>query len=160
MSNGIYHPYQLDESISNLRVVGYRFQFHSTVKSAFCKQTVEPDQTPLSAASGLVLHSLLMSHKKDAQLEWVMDSCCLLLWKRERMPCRQRQISEDDKHVMPFSCSIWEKSSSAKRNLKGHGDPCKPMLNLSLTVTAFVVCSFRSLVFFQYDSCNNRRPLL
>ena len=31
----------------------------------------DPDQTPRSAASGLGLHCLPMSHKKDARLIWV-----------------------------------------------------------------------------------------
>ena len=31
----------------------------------------EPDQMPHFAASDLVLHCLLMSHKKDARLIWV-----------------------------------------------------------------------------------------
>ena len=35
------------------------------------KKSGDPDQTPRSAASGLVLHCLPMSHKKDARLIWV-----------------------------------------------------------------------------------------
>ena len=31
----------------------------------------EPDQAPRSAASDLILHCLLVSHKKDARLKWV-----------------------------------------------------------------------------------------
>ena len=31
----------------------------------------EPDQTPRSVASGLVLHCLQISHKKGARLKWV-----------------------------------------------------------------------------------------
>ena len=34
----------------------------------------EPDQTPHSAASDVVLHCLRMSHKKDARLRWVQAS--------------------------------------------------------------------------------------
>ena len=37
----------------------------------FCKQLGDPDQTPGSAASGLGLYYLPMSHKKDARLIWV-----------------------------------------------------------------------------------------
>ena len=33
------------------------------------------DQMPRSAASGLGLHCLPMSHKKDARLIWVKKSC-------------------------------------------------------------------------------------
>ena len=67
MTNGISHHYQLDKSISNLRVVDSKFQFHSTFKNSFCKQTVK------NAVSDLVLHRLPMSHKKDASLKWVKE---------------------------------------------------------------------------------------
>ena len=41
-SNGISHFYQLDQSISVLRVVGwYFFVFIQTLIRAFCKETVE-----------------------------------------------------------------------------------------------------------------------
>ena len=36
-----------------------------------CANSGEPDQTPRFAVSDLVLHCLLMSHKKDARLIWV-----------------------------------------------------------------------------------------
>ena len=41
MSNVFSHPYQLDESISNFRVVGWYFSFYSNFKRNFCLQTVE-----------------------------------------------------------------------------------------------------------------------
>ena len=41
MPNGISHLYQLSESISNLRVVGSKFQFHLFLKSTFCALTVK-----------------------------------------------------------------------------------------------------------------------
>ena len=64
------HSYQLDQSISNLRVVGWYYHSHSNSNRRFCKQTVEgdPDQTPHSVASDLGLHCLPMSYKKDARL--------------------------------------------------------------------------------------------
>ena len=39
----------------------------------------ETDQTPRSAASGLVLHCLPMSHKKDARLKWANNETIILL---------------------------------------------------------------------------------
>ena len=41
MPNGVSHCYELDESISNFRVVGGIFHFNSNFKRNFCKQTVE-----------------------------------------------------------------------------------------------------------------------
>ena len=38
----------------------------------------ETNQTPRSAASGLVLHCLPMSHKKDARHKWVNDETTIL----------------------------------------------------------------------------------
>ena len=71
MLNGISHPYELDESISNLRLLGSKFQFLSNFKSTFRKQTAEPDQTLRFAASDLALHCLTLSHKKDVWLKSV-----------------------------------------------------------------------------------------
>ena len=68
------HPFQLDQSISILRVVGWYMYFSSLLK--FYKKFLfansgEPDQTPHFGASDLVLQCLQMSHKKDAMLIWV-----------------------------------------------------------------------------------------
>ena len=63
--NGISHCYHLDQSIFILRVVFYIFMEHSV-----CKQW-RGDQMPHSAASGLGLHCLPMSHKKEARLIWI-----------------------------------------------------------------------------------------
>ena len=66
---GISRSYQLDPFISVIRVVGWYFLNFSRI---FCKQNSgDPGQTPHSAASGLGLHSLPMSHNKDARLIWV-----------------------------------------------------------------------------------------
>ena len=57
MSNVFSHLYQLDESISNFRVVGWHFfHFYSNFKRNLCKQTVE--------------NCLPMSNKKDAMRIW------------------------------------------------------------------------------------------
>ena len=41
MPNVFFHLYQLDDSVSNFRVVGWYFSFYSNFKRNFCKQTVE-----------------------------------------------------------------------------------------------------------------------
>ena len=41
MPNVFSHPYKLDESISNFRVVGWYFSFLFKFKRNFCKQAVE-----------------------------------------------------------------------------------------------------------------------
>ena len=72
MSNGNSHPYPLDESISNFKgcrvVISILFKFYKHFLQA---NSAEPDQTPLFAASDLVLHCLPISHKRDAMLIWV-----------------------------------------------------------------------------------------
>ena len=52
-------------------LLGGIFHFYSNFNRTVCKQTVETDQTPHSAATDLGLHSLPMSYKKDARLIWV-----------------------------------------------------------------------------------------
>ena len=44
--------------------------FYSNFNSTLCKQTMseDPDQSPLSVASGLGMRCLSMSHKKDTRL--------------------------------------------------------------------------------------------
>ena len=66
MPNVFSHPYQLDESISNFRVVrwlvfSFLFKFQKKLLSA---NSGEPDQTPHFAASDLFLHCLPKPHKK------------------------------------------------------------------------------------------------
>ena len=71
MPNAFSHLYQLDEFISNFRVVGWCFSF-SNFKRNFCLQTVENlIRHHIFAASDLVLHCLPVSHKKDDRLIWV-----------------------------------------------------------------------------------------
>ena len=71
--NGVSHCYQLEQSIFVSINVGLYFSFYLNFNRTFCKQTVErdPDQTPRSVASGLDLHCMSTSHKKDARLLWV-----------------------------------------------------------------------------------------
>ena len=45
----------------------------------------DPDQTPHHAASGLGLHCLHMSHKKDARLMWVKDLGLIKLFLNEEL---------------------------------------------------------------------------
>ena len=72
MLNVFSHPYQLDESISKFRVIGwYFFSFLFKFKKKTQANSREPDQTPHFEASDLVLHCLPMSHRKDARLIWV-----------------------------------------------------------------------------------------
>ena len=68
MPNGIFHCYELDESISNFRVVGWYFSLLSNFKRNSCKQTVE---NLVRRRTLWRLHCLLMSHKKGAMLIWV-----------------------------------------------------------------------------------------
>ena len=63
MPNGLSHLYQLDEFISNFRFVEWYFSFvFKFLKKLLFANGGEPYQTPRFAASGLVLHCLLMSH--------------------------------------------------------------------------------------------------
>ena len=51
------------------------FHFYSNLnKKILYANSGEPDQTPLFAASDLVLHCLPMSHKKDSMLIWVNEA--------------------------------------------------------------------------------------
>ena len=76
MPNVLSHPYQLDESISNFRVVGWYFSFYS-FKRHFCSEQwiTLSDAEPSFAASALVLHCLQIPHKKDTRLIWDNEIC-------------------------------------------------------------------------------------
>ena len=54
-------------------MLGSKFQFHQILKvhSVSNSESTVSDQTPRSVASGMVLHSLPMSQKKDARLKWI-----------------------------------------------------------------------------------------
>ena len=71
VTNGLTHPYQLDESIFILRGVRsiFTFVFHFSIKMKKTnKNKIAPDGTPRFAASHLGLFCLPMSYKKDARL--------------------------------------------------------------------------------------------
>ena len=68
MTNGLSHPYHLDESTFIFRAMGSNFSFLFHFSSA---NRMVPDRTPPFAASHLGLFCLHMSHKKDAMLIWV-----------------------------------------------------------------------------------------
>ena len=53
--NGISQSYQLDESSSSLKVVGWYFHFYSKFFRTFCKQTVDSSQTPQNTEKTLGL---------------------------------------------------------------------------------------------------------
>ena len=64
MFSGLLYPYQMDESICSFR--GAHFTLFSSLyfkeKILLLPKRVDPAQTPLFAASGLVLHCLPMSY--------------------------------------------------------------------------------------------------
>ena len=57
----------MEPSISDLRAAGWYFHVYSN----FNKTSGDPDQTPRTAASDLVLNCFPTYHKKDAKLIWV-----------------------------------------------------------------------------------------
>ena len=71
VTNGLSHPFHLDESTLNFR--GSRIDFFTSyfdeipVSPAVSKQ-IAPDETPRFAASDLGLFCLPICHKKDARL--------------------------------------------------------------------------------------------
>ena len=74
MPNVFSHSYQLDESISNFRVVGLYFScLLKFEKELLIANSEEPDQTPRFAASDQVLHCLPMSHRMYVRLIWVYN---------------------------------------------------------------------------------------
>ena len=67
MHDKIFRLYQLGESISNLRVVENYFDNFIqiiNVRTSFKQLSEEPDRTPRSVASNLILLCLPMFHKK------------------------------------------------------------------------------------------------
>ena len=74
VTNGISHPYHLDDSTFSFR--GNRSVFFYSIfrrKSVIKENRIAQDVTPRFAASHLGLFCLPMSHKKDARLMWVKD---------------------------------------------------------------------------------------
>ena len=70
--NRISHFYQLDQSISILRAVGWYFQFYSNFIRTFCKQIVETQiRCPILWHLVWVCTVCLCPAKKDVKLKWV-----------------------------------------------------------------------------------------
>ena len=80
-TNGLSHPYQLDESTFVLRGIrsDFSFLFHFSMK-IMLPNRIAPDGTPLFAVSHLGLICLPISNKKDARLKWV--TCSILDFSR------------------------------------------------------------------------------
>ena len=68
--NGISHFFQMDQSITILKVTWWPFSYYSNLIHSV-SNSGDPDQTLSCPASGLGLHCLHMSHKKGARLTWV-----------------------------------------------------------------------------------------
>ena len=79
MPNDIFYLYYSDGSISNIKGVWLVFivaMFYRN--SCFNANSVDPDQTPHSAASDLCLDCLRMSLLWDARVKWVKtDLVCI-----------------------------------------------------------------------------------
>ena len=75
--NVLHDHYHLDASISDLRVVGDFFKlFYSKFQLNITRaNVVEQGHTPRLVAHDLGLHDFRMSHKRDARLVVVLDTC-------------------------------------------------------------------------------------
>ena len=71
-TNGLPHPYHLDECILILRIIRSNFSFlvHFSTKFLLANR-IDSDCTARFAASHLGLFCLHMSHKMDDRLIWV-----------------------------------------------------------------------------------------
>ena len=65
--NGIFHYFQLDQSIS-IALSNFSFLFKFLYDIFLLTYCGDPDQMPRCAAPGLGLHCLHLSHIKDAML--------------------------------------------------------------------------------------------
>ena len=72
VTNGLSHPYHLDESTFIYMGIrsGFSFLFHFLMKIMSANR-IAPDGMPRLAASNLGLFCLPMSHKKGTRLIWV-----------------------------------------------------------------------------------------
>ena len=69
VTNGFSHPYQMGESISNLRGIRSNFSFLFNFSMKFVSANrIAPDGTPPFVVSHIGLFWLPMSHKKDDRL--------------------------------------------------------------------------------------------
>ena len=71
VTNGLSHPYHLDESIVIFRGIRSKISFLDEIMKFLSANKIAPDGTPRFAVSHLGLFCLPMSHKKDARLIWV-----------------------------------------------------------------------------------------
>ena len=73
MTNGLSHPYHLDQSIFISRGIrsDFSFLFHFSMKIMKANRIAQ-DGTPRFAASNLGLFCLPVSHRKDARLIWLV----------------------------------------------------------------------------------------
>ena len=78
VTNGLSHPYQLNESTFVFWGIRSKFSFlfHFSMKIELANR-IAPDGTPRFAASHLVLFSLPMSYKMDDRLIWVKFTWCV-----------------------------------------------------------------------------------
>ena len=73
MQSGLFYHYSLDQSISSRRVPGYFLLLPCFIEILILNaNSVDPDQTPHSAASDLGLHCLPVSLFWDARHKWVL----------------------------------------------------------------------------------------
>ena len=73
MPSGLFYINSLDRSISYIRsLVDFHYHYAFLVIPVVNAYSVDPDQTPRSAASDLGLHCLYMSLWWDARLKWVI----------------------------------------------------------------------------------------
>ena len=70
VTNELYQPYHLAESIFLFMDIGSKFLFLFSMKIISANR-IAPDGTPHFAASHLGLFCLPMSHKKDKKFIWV-----------------------------------------------------------------------------------------
>ena len=80
MTNGLSHPYHLDESIFIFRGIrsNFSFLFHFSMKFLLANRIAQ-DGMQRFAASHLVLFCLPMSHKRDARLILVKNKTFMYL---------------------------------------------------------------------------------
>ena len=74
LTNGLSHPYHLDEStfiFRDIKSIFFSFLFHFSMNFMPANR-IAPDGTPHFVASHLGLLCLHMSHKMDDRLIWVL----------------------------------------------------------------------------------------
>ena len=102
-------PREMEKSISSFRGVWCTFLFLLYFWYKFLlSNSVDPDQTPHSAASDLCLHCLPRSPKRDARLIWVKDTVMILgTCHRQRTVTRFSASLLDDLYFMVQWLLLW-----------------------------------------------------